>query len=137
MCCQFVLGRRQAEEMFLALISSLGQALSPEALTTCVEALNEHLIRYPSCKALMWQVCCKSRLKMYKVILTQQIPKGVFLFVCFQEKVAVTLLRRRRVYRDNQALQNAVRESLALIGYVDPVKGRGIRVLSIDGGGTR
>ncbi|XP_034019230.1 calcium-independent phospholipase A2-gamma [Thalassophryne amazonica] len=34
-------------------------------------------------------------------------------------------------------LQAAVREALALVGYNEPVKGRGIRVLAIDGGGTR
>lgn len=56
---------------------------------------------------------------------------------CLQEKTALTLLRKRRAYRDNQGLQSALRETLALIGYMDPVKGRGIRVLSIDGGGTR
>ncbi|XP_035512299.1 calcium-independent phospholipase A2-gamma-like isoform X1 [Morone saxatilis] len=105
---KLVLSRRQAEEMTRGLIGSLVQASSPEALTACVEALNEHLIRYPSCKALMWQ-----------------------------EKIAVTLLKKRRTYRDNQVLQSTLRETLALIGYVDPVKGRGIRVLSIDGGGTR
>lgn len=49
----------------------------------------------------------------------------------------MTLLKRRRAHRDKQQLQGAIRETLALIGYVDPVKGRGIRVLSIDGGGTR
>ncbi|MBN3303346.1 PLPL8 phospholipase, partial [Amia calva] len=43
----------------------------------------------------------------------------------------------RRRNGDNQALQAAIREALALIGYADPIKGRGIRVLSIDGGGTR
>ncbi|XP_029291760.1 calcium-independent phospholipase A2-gamma-like [Cottoperca gobio] len=105
---KFVLSRRQAEEMTRVLIGTLSQASSPEALTSCVEALNEHLIRYPSCKGVMWQ-----------------------------EKTAVTLLRKRRTSRDNQALQSALRESLALIGYVDPVNGCGIRVLSIDGGGTR
>ena len=47
------------------------------------------------------------------------------------------LLRQRRAYTRDQGLQAALREALALIGYVDPVKGRGIRVLSIDGGGTR
>lgn len=105
---KLVLSRRQAEEITRGLIGSLAQASSPDTLTACVEALNEHLIRYPSCKALMWQ-----------------------------EKTAVTLLRKRRNYRDNQLLQSALRETLALIGYMDPVKGRGIRVLSIDGGGTR
>uniref|UniRef100_UPI003AAFD3B2 calcium-independent phospholipase A2-gamma-like n=1 Tax=Centroberyx gerrardi TaxID=166262 RepID=UPI003AAFD3B2 len=105
---RLVLSRRQAEETTHGLIGSLGQALSPEALTACMEALNEHLIYYPSCKALMWQ-----------------------------EKTAVMLLKQRRSYRDNQELQSTIRETLALIGYVDPVKGRGIRVLSIDGGGTR
>ncbi|XP_068561307.1 calcium-independent phospholipase A2-gamma-like [Cebidichthys violaceus] len=105
---KLVLSRRQAEEMTRGLIGTLSQASPPEALAVCVEALNGHLIRYPSCKAIMWQ-----------------------------ERTAVTLLRKRRTYRDNQALQSALRESLALIGYVDPVKGCGIRVLSIDGGGTR
>ncbi|XP_034733326.1 calcium-independent phospholipase A2-gamma-like [Etheostoma cragini] len=105
---KIVLSRRQAEEMTQGLIGTLSQASSPEALTACVDALNEHLIHYPSCKALMWQ-----------------------------EKTAVTLLRKRRTCRDNQVLQSALRESFALIGYVDPVKGRGIRVLSLDGGGTR
>ncbi|XP_028264722.1 calcium-independent phospholipase A2-gamma-like [Parambassis ranga] len=102
------LSRRQADEMMHGFIGSLGLASSPEALAACVEALNNHLIRYPSCKALIWQ-----------------------------EKAAVTLLRQRRTYRHNQGLQDALRETLALIGYMDPVKGHGIRVLSIDGGGTR
>ncbi|XP_029993673.1 calcium-independent phospholipase A2-gamma-like [Sphaeramia orbicularis] len=105
---KFVLSQRQAEETTRGLIGCLGQASSPEALTACVEALNEHLIRYPSCKILLWQ-----------------------------EKTALVLLRHRRANRGNQALQGAIRETLALVGYVDPVKGRGIRVLSIDGGGTR
>uniref|UniRef100_UPI0037E90F52 calcium-independent phospholipase A2-gamma-like n=1 Tax=Semicossyphus pulcher TaxID=241346 RepID=UPI0037E90F52 len=105
---KFFLSQRQAEEMTRRLIGSLAQASSPEAVTACVEALNEHLIRYPTCKAVMWQ-----------------------------EKSAVTLLRKRRTFRDNLVLQSTLRETLALIGYLDPVKGRGIRVLSIDGGGTR
>ncbi|KAF0035722.1 hypothetical protein F2P81_011034 [Scophthalmus maximus] len=105
---KLVLSRRQAEEITRGLIVSLGQASSPAALVACVETLNEHLIRHPSCNAVIWQ-----------------------------EKTAVALLKKRRTYRDDRALQDALRETLALIGYVDPVKGRGIRVLSIDGGGTR
>ncbi|XP_060052390.1 calcium-independent phospholipase A2-gamma isoform X2 [Erinaceus europaeus] len=52
-----------------------------------------------------------------------------------KEKIIPYLLRLRQI-RD-ETLQAAVREILALIGYVDPVKGRGIRILTIDGGGTR
>lgn len=55
--------------------------------------------------------------------------------VAVKEKVIPYLLRLRQI-RD-ETLQAAVREILALIGYVDPVKGRGIRILTIDGGGTR
>ncbi|KAJ4933756.1 hypothetical protein JOQ06_006567 [Pogonophryne albipinna] len=105
---KFVLSRRQAEEMARRFIGTLTQTSSPEDLTACLAALNEHLICYPSCKAVMWQ-----------------------------ENIAVTLLRKRRTFRDNEELQSALRESMALIGFMDPVKGRGIRVLSIDGGGTR
>ncbi|XP_071358567.1 calcium-independent phospholipase A2-gamma [Trachinotus anak] len=55
--------------------------------------------------------------------------------VAIKESVLPCLLRLRQA-RD-LPLQAAVREALALVGYSDPVKGRGIRVLAIDGGGTR
>ncbi|XP_068132621.1 calcium-independent phospholipase A2-gamma [Hyperolius riggenbachi] len=55
--------------------------------------------------------------------------------VAVKEKAIPCLLRLRQT--QDESLQAAVRECLALIGYTDPVKGRGIRVLTIDGGGTR
>nr|XP_044991955.1 calcium-independent phospholipase A2-gamma isoform X2 [Jaculus jaculus] len=55
--------------------------------------------------------------------------------VAVKERIIPCLLRLRQV--KNETLQAAVREILALIGYMDPVKGRGIRILTIDGGGTR
>ncbi|KAI1882326.1 hypothetical protein AGOR_G00249520 [Albula goreensis] len=55
--------------------------------------------------------------------------------VAVKEKVIPCLLRLRQA--GDPTLQAAVREALTLVGYTDPVKGRGIRVLSIDGGGTR
>ncbi|XP_037692302.1 calcium-independent phospholipase A2-gamma isoform X2 [Choloepus didactylus] len=55
--------------------------------------------------------------------------------VAVKERVIPYLLRLRQI--KDETLQAAVREILALIGYVDPVKGRGIRILTIDGGGTR
>lgn len=55
--------------------------------------------------------------------------------VAVKENVLPCLLRLRQA-RDH-SLQAAVREALALVGYTDPVKGRGIRLLAIDGGGTR
>uniref|UniRef100_A0A8C3BXS5 Patatin like phospholipase domain containing 8 n=1 Tax=Cairina moschata TaxID=8855 RepID=A0A8C3BXS5_CAIMO len=55
--------------------------------------------------------------------------------VAIKEKVIPCLLRLRQA--NDESLQAAVRETLAIIGYTDPVKGWGIRVLAIDGGGTR
>nr|XP_046234427.1 calcium-independent phospholipase A2-gamma [Scatophagus argus] len=55
--------------------------------------------------------------------------------VAVKASVLPCLLRLRQA-RDIP-LQATVREALALVGYTDPVKGRGIRVLAIDGGGTR
>ncbi|KAM4902218.1 calcium-independent phospholipase A2-gamma isoform 1-T2 [Sylvia borin] len=55
--------------------------------------------------------------------------------VAIKEKIIPCLLRLRQA--NDESLQAAVREILALIGYTDPVKGWGVRVLTIDGGGTR
>jgi len=53
----------------------------------------------------------------------------------FQSKVVPCLLRLRNSH--NSAVAESAREALALVGYVDAVRGRGVRVLSLDGGGTR
>ncbi|KAK7891441.1 hypothetical protein WMY93_023404 [Mugilogobius chulae] len=55
--------------------------------------------------------------------------------VAVKEKVIPCLLRLKQA-RD-PGLRSAVREALALVGYHKAVKGRGIRILSIDGGGLR
>ncbi|XP_006016026.1 calcium-independent phospholipase A2-gamma [Alligator sinensis] len=55
--------------------------------------------------------------------------------VAIKEQIIPCLLRLRQAHDEN--LQASVREALAIIGYTNPVKGRGIRVLAIDGGGTR
>ncbi|XP_039211582.1 calcium-independent phospholipase A2-gamma isoform X4 [Crotalus tigris] len=55
--------------------------------------------------------------------------------VAIKENIIPCLLKLRQT--KDEALQAAVREALAVIGYTDPVKGWGIRILSIDGGGTR
>uniref|UniRef100_A0A8C5N776 PNPLA domain-containing protein n=1 Tax=Gouania willdenowi TaxID=441366 RepID=A0A8C5N776_GOUWI len=55
--------------------------------------------------------------------------------VAIKEGVLPCLLKLRQA-RD-LPLHASVREAIASVGYTDPVKGRGIRVLAIDGGGTR
>ncbi|NXG69266.1 PLPL8 phospholipase, partial [Baryphthengus martii] len=55
--------------------------------------------------------------------------------VAIKERLIPCLLRLRQA--NDESLQAAVRETLAIIGYTDPVKGWGVRVLTIDGGGTR
>ncbi|KAL3061247.1 hypothetical protein OYC64_009438 [Pagothenia borchgrevinki] len=55
--------------------------------------------------------------------------------VAVKERVIPCLLRLKQA--SDPGLRAAVREALALVGYQTPVKGRGIRILSIDGGGLR
>ncbi|XP_076231810.1 calcium-independent phospholipase A2-gamma isoform X2 [Calliopsis andreniformis] len=46
------------------------------------------------------------------------------------------LLNTQRKIKDEQ-IKASIREALAVLGYTDPLPGRGIRILSIDGGGMR
>ncbi|KAK5604576.1 hypothetical protein CRENBAI_015332 [Crenichthys baileyi] len=55
--------------------------------------------------------------------------------VAVKERVIPCLLRLEQA--NDPGLRAAVREALALVGHHKPVKGRGIRILSIDGGGLR
>ncbi|KAL1248001.1 hypothetical protein QQF64_023377 [Cirrhinus molitorella] len=55
--------------------------------------------------------------------------------VSVQERAIPCLLRLRQA--GDVCLQAAVRQALALLGFIEPVRKRGVRILSIDGGGTR
>ncbi|XP_001601278.2 calcium-independent phospholipase A2-gamma isoform X2 [Nasonia vitripennis] len=46
------------------------------------------------------------------------------------------LLRTRELTKDEQ-IRGTIREALAVLGHVDPLPARGIRILAIDGGGIR
>ncbi|XP_076468723.1 calcium-independent phospholipase A2-gamma-like [Babylonia areolata] len=52
-----------------------------------------------------------------------------------ESKVVPVLLRMTD--SGDTELKGAAREALALLGYTEPVRGRGIRILTLDGGGTR
>lgn len=53
-----------------------------------------------------------------------------------KEGAIKVLLKSRRKVKDEQ-IKASIREALAVLGYTDPPIGRGIRILSIDGGGMR
>lgn len=55
--------------------------------------------------------------------------------VAAKERIILYLLQLRQI--KDGIIQAAVREILALIGCVNPVKGRGFLIQTIDGGGTR
>lgn len=44
---------------------------------------------------------------------------------------------RVRYRAEDHTIQSAISEALAILGHTDPLPGRGIRILSIDGGGIR
>ncbi|XP_062872133.1 calcium-independent phospholipase A2-gamma-like [Trichomycterus rosablanca] len=100
--------RKLAEERTQILLGKLDKARTRSFINSCIEELNAHLILHPACKTVVWQ-----------------------------EKATTQILKLRRLFWMDRKVQAAIRETLALIGYVDPLKGCGIRVLSIDGGGTR
>ncbi|XP_043241162.1 calcium-independent phospholipase A2-gamma-like isoform X1 [Amphibalanus amphitrite] len=64
----------------------------------------------------------------------QQHPEAINL--AFMEGAVSCLLAMYEETSD-KVVQMQLREALALLGYVRPVTGRGIRILSIDGGGIR
>lgn len=90
-----------------ALLKSVVAATSPPSQVARLEELNNHIMNYPS------SLC-----------------------ILVKERAIAHILRLRE-YCGNSTVAGAARETLALLGYVDPPGGRGLRILSIDGGGTR
>lgn len=82
---------------------------SPSAVrqTVCLQKLNKHLLHYEEAVG-----------------------------ACVAEGAIPLILRLRSTAQD-RVLKGQINQSLSLLGYADPPKGKGIRILSIDGGGIR
>lgn len=50
---------------------------------------------------------------------------------------AIRLLLKIREHTDNPEIVSSIQEAFAILGYFDSLPNKGIRILSIDGGGTR
>nr|CAD7460194.1 unnamed protein product [Timema tahoe] len=88
-------------------IQSVSSAHSPEATLKRLEELSTHLTLYPESKIL-----------------------------AVKEGTVRMLLNLRRGTKDPTTL-GVIREVCTVLGHMDPLPGRGIRILSIDGGGIR
>lgn len=118
--------RKQAEEKAQRLLSQREKIIARVSVDNRTRALVQAIKRVTDVKITISRV---EELSFH--LLEFPETRGV----AVTEKVIPCLLKLRQA-RDSR-LQAAVRQALALVGYTDPVKGRGIRVLSIDGGGTR
>uniref|UniRef100_A0A671MRK8 Calcium-independent phospholipase A2-gamma-like n=1 Tax=Sinocyclocheilus anshuiensis TaxID=1608454 RepID=A0A671MRK8_9TELE len=118
--------QKEAEEKAQRLLSQREKIIARVSLDNRTRALVKSLQRVTDVKITISRV---EELSFH--LLEFPETRGV----AVTEKVIPCLLRLRQARDVN--LQAAVRQALALVGYNDPVKGRGIRVLSIDGGGTR
>lgn len=90
-----------------SLVEALRTAKSEQSRQIRLEEFNDHLLRY------------------------QSVSKSQ----AIQEQAISTLLEIRK--KGNKEVGREAQKALTLLGWADPVKGRGIKVLSIDGGGSR
>lgn len=90
-----------------SLVQALRAAKNEQSRLIRLEEFNDHILRY----------------------------QGVSRSQAIREKAISTLLDIRK--KGNKEVCKEAQKALVLLGWVDPVKGTGIKVLSIDGGGSR
>lgn len=94
----------------IARVNSVQKATSRSSMSTRLDALVKHLVEFPQAAGVAQQA----------------------------DAIPILLRARSKLHlKLDQDIQGKIRQALALVGYADPVKTSGIRILAIDGGGTR
>lgn len=94
-------------KQLLRSLATSSSSASAVRQTVCLQKLNKHLLHYEEAVG-----------------------------ACVAEGAIPLILRLRSTAQD-RVLKGQINQSLSLLGYADPPKGKGIRILSIDGGGIR
>ena len=94
-------------KQLLRSLATSSSSTSAVRQTVCLQKLNKHLLHYEEA-----------------------------VDACVAEGAIPLILRLRSTAQD-RVLKSQINQSLSLLGYADPPKGKGIRILSIDGGGIR
>lgn len=90
-------------------VSAVAKAVTQPSLLVRLEDFCKHLFNYPQAKSLAAR----------------------------QGAVSVLLRLKHSIPQYDEPIQRQIREGLSLLGYAEPLPAKGIRILSIDGGGTR
>jgi len=90
------------------LVSAIGNATSNETRLIRLNQFCTHLMQYPRAKA-----------------------------TALRSGIVAHLLKIRHQWNTDGEVKGYVNEALALVGYIEPLRGHGVRVLAIDGGGIR
>ena len=104
--------------------------LSRSALYTRSKQLLRALATSTSSTNSLRQTVCLQRFNKHLIHYEEAVG------ACVSEGAIPLILRLRSIAKD-RVLKAQINQSLALLGYADPPKGSGIRILSIDGGGIR
>lgn len=112
-------------------VSAVAKAVTKSSLLVRLEDFCHHLFQYPAAKSVASRVRqLNSHQHFYNSVIN-------VILIYFQEGAISILLRLKHSIPRDELIQRQIREGLALLGYADPLPAKGIRILSIDGGGTR
>ena len=78
----------------------------------------------------------KNQLEKVEELVSYMISYPVIRTIVREEE-GIRIFLNLREHSQNNQMKMIARAALIILGYADPVKGKGIRILSLDGGGTR
>ncbi|XP_014207686.1 calcium-independent phospholipase A2-gamma [Copidosoma floridanum] len=121
----------KTKDVFLPTVQKWNSSLSKSISKNSIVSRTRHILN-----SIVTAESNSSRWKRIEDLLQliDQFPEAKHQAV--KDGAVSILLQTRKVTKDEN-IQESLREALAVLGYIDPLPARGIRILAIDGGGIR